>query len=55
MRFDFIHGDMVSWLAGEYTNRHRDWTDTFQRLQTPPRMGQPRDLPPPDFPRAQRI
>ena len=55
MRFDFIHGDMVRWLSGEYTNRHRDWTDTFHRLQDPPRMGQPRQLPPPDYPRAQRI
>ena len=55
LRFDFIHGDMVRWLAGEYTNRHRDWTDTFHRLQDPPRLGNPRQLPPPDFPRAQRI
>ena len=55
LRFDFLHGDLVRWLAGEYTNRHRDWTDTFRRLQSPSRIGQPRRLPPPDFPRAQRI
>ena len=53
LRFDFIHGDLVRWLAGEYTNRHRDWTETFRRLQSPPRLGHPRRLPPPDFPQAQ--
>jgi hypothetical protein len=55
MRFDFIHGDMVRWLAGEYTNRHRNWPETFHRLQKPDRMGTSRGLPPPDFPRARRI
>ena len=55
LRFDFVHGDLVRWLSGEYTNRHRDWTETFRRLQSPPRLGHPRRLPPPDFPRAQRI
>ena len=55
LRFDFIYGDLVRWLAGEYTNRHRNWVDTFHRLQDPPRQGHPRGLPPPDFPRAQRI
>ena len=52
LRFDFIYGDMVRWLSGEYTNRHRNWTDTFQNLQQPARMGRPRGLPPADFPRA---
>ena len=55
MRFDFIHGDMVRWLAGEYTNRHRDWPATFNSLQSPPRRGISRGLPPADFHRAQRI
>ena len=55
LRFDFIHGDMVRWLAGEYTNRHRNWTDTFQNLQKQTRLGNPRSLPPPDFPRAQGV
>ena len=55
LRFDFIHGDLVRWLAGEYTNRHRNWTDTFHRLESPPRMGIPRRLPPTDFHRARRI
>ncbi len=55
LRFDFIYGDLVRWLAGEYTNRHRNWVDTFHRLQDPPCQGHPRGLPPPDFPRAQRI
>jgi hypothetical protein len=32
LRFDFIYGDMVRWLSGEYTNRHRDWQHTFHAL-----------------------
>jgi hypothetical protein len=55
LKFDFIYGDLVRWLAGEYTNRHRNWTDTFHRLQDPPCLGHPRGLPPPNYPRAQRI
>jgi hypothetical protein len=55
LRFDFIYGDLVRWLAGEYTNRHRNWTETFHLLQAPTRRGHPRGLPPTDFPRAQRI
>jgi hypothetical protein len=55
LRFDFIYGDMVRWLAGEYTNRHRNWTDTFHNLQRQTRRGHPRSLPQADFPRAQRI
>jgi hypothetical protein len=55
LRFDFLHGDMVRWLSGEYTNRHRNWNSTFQQLQAPARLGHPRNLPPVDFPRAQRI
>jgi hypothetical protein len=55
LRFDFIYGDLVRWLAGEHTNRHRNWTETFHRLQAPICRGHPRGLPPTDFPRAQRI
>jgi hypothetical protein len=55
MRFDFIHGDIVRWRAGEHTNRHRDWTDAFHCPQAPPRMGFPWQLPPPAVPRAQRF
>jgi hypothetical protein len=54
-RFDFLHGDLVRWLSGEYTNRSRNWTDTFTALRAPPRRGHPRQLPPTDCPRAQRI
>jgi hypothetical protein len=55
LKFNFISGDLVCWLAGEHTNRHRNWTDTFHRLQDPPRLGHPSGLPPPDYPRAQRV
>ena len=55
LRFDFIYGDLVRWLSGEYTNRSRDWQETFRSLQEPPRLGSPRGLPPADYPRAQRI
>jgi hypothetical protein len=55
LRFDFVYGDMTRWLSGEYTNRHRNWTNTFHNLQSLPRRGHPRGLPPADFPRAQRI
>ena len=55
LRFDFLYGDMVRWLSGEYTNRHRNWTETFHTLQRQTRMGNPRGLPPADYPRAHRI
>lgn len=29
LRFDFLYGDFLRWLSGEYTNRHRDWQAIF--------------------------
>ena len=55
LRFDCQYGDLIRWLAGEYTNRNRDWQDTFHSLQDPPRVATSRGLPPTDYPRAQRI
>jgi hypothetical protein len=33
LRFHFYYGDLVRWLGGEYTNRHCDWSTTFQTLK----------------------
>jgi hypothetical protein len=34
--FGSIHGDLVRWLSGEYTNRSRNWTNIFTTLRNPP-------------------
>ena len=52
LSFDFIHGDVIRWLGGEYTHAHRDW-DEFDRTvdlarQHQPLPGQPKV----DFDRA---
>jgi hypothetical protein len=54
LRFDFVYGDMIWWLSGEHANRSRNWQGTFRSLQDPPRLGQPRGLPPTDYLRAKR-
>ena len=33
LRFHFVYGDFICWLSGEYTNRHRDWDNTYAALQ----------------------
>jgi hypothetical protein len=55
LRFHFYYGDLVRWLGGEYTNRHRDWQSTFEILQQVCTRPPPIDLPPADFPRGFRI
>jgi hypothetical protein len=35
LRFDFIYGDLVRWLAGECTNRHRGWGVRFTVFRLP--------------------
>ena len=54
LRFDFIVGDLVRWLGGEYTNAHRDWPalcDTLTAIRdVEPYPGEP----PVDFDRAYR-
>ena len=30
LRFDFVYADLIRWLAGEYTNRQRDWNKVFE-------------------------
>lgn len=55
LRFDFIYGDFVRWLSGEYTNRHRDWQAIFSKiLKRTPRKASP-DLPKPDLSRVFRV
>lgn len=29
LRFNFVYGDFIRWLSGEYTNCHLDWATTF--------------------------
>lgn len=57
LRFDFRYPDLVRWLSGEYTNRHRDWATTFQSIDAKVAQARQPDpsLPPPDVPRAFRI
>jgi hypothetical protein len=56
LRFHFYYyGDLVRWLGGEYTNRHRNWQATFQTLTDVCTRPPPIDLPQADFPRGFRI
>jgi hypothetical protein len=48
--FNFIYGDFVRWLSGEYTNRHRNWTKDFHSMVHT--EAHPLSL---DYPRAFRI
>jgi hypothetical protein len=45
LRFDFLHGDLIRWLGGEYTNSFRDWPKVFDTLdivrECPPGPGYP--------------
>ncbi|CAJ1934082.1 unnamed protein product [Cylindrotheca closterium] len=47
LRFDFNHDDLIRWMGGEYTNRHRDfnaeWDVIESKLQN---RSIPSDLPP---------
>jgi hypothetical protein len=45
----------MRWLSGEYTNRHRDWQSTFQRITTRPHRPSPAELPPADPQRVFRL
>ena len=56
LRFDFNHGDLIRWMGGEYTNRHRDfnadWDVIESKLQN---RSIPSDLPPTKLDLAYRI
>jgi hypothetical protein len=34
LRFNFVYGDMIRWLGGEYTNRHHDWQQIFNDIES---------------------
>jgi hypothetical protein len=53
--FNFYYGDFVRWLGGEYTNRHRDWDETFTAIQNRRERIPPTGYPPSDLPRGKRI
>jgi hypothetical protein len=55
LRFHFNYGDFLRWLGGEYTNRHRDWDDTFQRLTAARLRHPPANFPPADYPRGKQM
>jgi hypothetical protein len=55
LRFHFYYGDFLRWLGGEYTNRHRDWDDTFDTIQKRRERPPPQGLPPVDLPRGKAI
>jgi hypothetical protein len=55
LRFHFYYGDFLRWLGGEYTNRHRDWDDTFDTIQDLRTRDPPADYPPSDLDRGKRI
>jgi hypothetical protein len=55
LRFHFNYGDFIRWLGGEYTNRHRDWDDTFDTIQQRRERPITPGLPPVDLPRGKAI
>jgi hypothetical protein len=55
LRFHFNYGDFVRWLGGEYTNRHRDWDNTFDKLLEARKRNPPNDFPPADYPAGKRV
>ena len=55
LRFNFVYGDFLRWLSGEYTNRHRNWESTFQKFQSRSTRAPSPTQPPADFERAFRI
>ena len=54
LRFHFVYGDFIRWLSGEYTNRHRDWDNTYAALQQACVRPPPPSLPPVSFSRCKR-
>ena len=33
LRFDFNYGDFARWMGGEFTNRGRDWTAEYDKIE----------------------
>ena len=55
LRFDFVYGDLIRWLGGEYTNRSRSWSSIFRKLAEPGIYPAPSSLPVPDLARGFHI
>jgi hypothetical protein len=55
LHFNFVYGDLIHWLGGEYTNRHRDWEKVFTTIDSRPARLAPANLPPADKQRAFRL
>ena len=55
LRFDFEYGDLIRWMGGKYTNRHLDWTSSWDKLLRSRKRPLPADYPVPDFRRAYRV
>jgi hypothetical protein len=55
LRFQFYYGDFVRWLGGEYTNRHRNWDETFDTIQQLETRKPSTGDPPSDLVRGKRI
>ena len=55
LRFHFYYGDFLRWMGGEYTNRHRNWDDTFDTIERRRERLPPTGLPPIDLPRGKAI
>jgi hypothetical protein len=55
LRFNFVYGDLIRWLGGEYTNRHRNWATVFTTIDSRPARPAPANLPPADKQRAFRL
>jgi hypothetical protein len=55
IRYDFIYGDFVRYLGGEYTNEDRDWLSTFDIIEAVQQVEPAPGYPPPDFDRASRL
>lgn len=54
LRFNCDYGDLIRWLGGPYTDEHRDWHDTFAKLESVRNCPPPDNFPLPDYERTFR-
>ena len=55
MRFNFLHGDLIRWLGGPYTDAHRDWNSVFDQLNAVSECPSPTGYAPIDYSRVYRV
>jgi hypothetical protein len=55
LRFQFNYADFIRWMSGEYTNRHRNWDETFDMIAALRKRSPPKDYPPSDLPRGKEM